>query len=67
MEEIAIQINGEIMLNVDVSVKNIMYGKNIMFGILVRVIVKMENVQQVLSMFQRLCVNYRVIRERNKF
>ena len=44
MEEIAIQINGEIMLHVDVSVKNIMYGKNIMFGILVRVIVKMENV-----------------------
>ena len=67
MEEIAIQINGEIMLNVDVSVKNIMYGKNIMFGILLRVLVKMENVQQVLSMFQRLCVNYRVIRERNKF
>ena len=44
MEEIAIQINGEIMLNVDVSVKNIMYVKNIMFGILLRVIVKMENV-----------------------
>ena len=36
MEEIAIQINGEIMLNVDV------YVKNIMFGILLRVIVKME-------------------------
>ena len=44
MEEIAIQIIGEIMLNVDVSVKNIMHGKNIMFGILLRVIVKMENV-----------------------
>ena len=44
MEEIAIQIIGEIMLNVDVSVKNIMYVKNIMFGILLRVIVKMENV-----------------------
>ena len=44
MEEIAIQIIGEIMLNVDVNVKNIMYGKNIMFGILLRVIVKMENV-----------------------
>ena len=44
MEEIAIQIIGEIMLNVDVSVKNIMYVKNIMFGILLRVILKMENV-----------------------
>ena len=44
MEEIAIQINDDIMLNVDVSVKNIMYVKNTKFGILLRVIVKMENV-----------------------
>ena len=30
MEEIGIQINGEIMINVDVSLKNIMYLKKIM-------------------------------------
>ena len=30
--------------NVDVSVKNVMYVKKIMFGILLHVIVKMENI-----------------------
>ena len=44
MEENVIQINGGIMINVNVSVKNIMYVKKIMFGILLHVIVKMENV-----------------------
>ena len=44
MEEIVIQINGGIMINVDVSVKNVMYVKKIMFGILLHVIVKMENI-----------------------
>ena len=43
MEENVIQINGRIMINVDVSVKNITYVKKIMFGILLHVIVKMEN------------------------
>ena len=42
MEENVIQINGGIMINVDVSVKNIIYVK--MFGILLYVIVKIENV-----------------------
>ena len=56
MEKIVIQINGGIMINVDASVKNLMYVKNAMFGILLHVIVKMENTQQVLSMIQRLCV-----------
>ena len=44
MEEIATQINGGIMINVDVSVKNVIYVKKIMFGILLHVIVKMENI-----------------------
>ena len=44
MEESVIQINGRIMINVDVSVKNIMYVKKIMFRILLDVIVKMENI-----------------------
>ena len=44
MEEIVIQINGEIMINVDVSVKNVMYVKKIMFGILLHLIVKMESI-----------------------
>ena len=42
MEENIIQINDGIMINVDVSVKNIMNVKKIMFGILVDVIVKMK-------------------------
>ena len=53
MEEIVIQINGEIIINVDVSVKNVIYVKNIMFGIQAQVIMKMENIQQVLWMIQR--------------
>ena len=56
MEEIVIQINGGIMTNVDVSVKNLMYVKKIMFGILLHVIVKIENIQQVLWIIQRLGV-----------
>ena len=44
MEENVTQVNGGIMINVDVSVKNVMYMKKIMFGILLHVIVKMENI-----------------------
>ena len=44
MEEVVTQINGGIMINVDVSVKNAMYVKKIMFGMLLYVIVKMENI-----------------------
>ena len=44
MEEVVTQINGGIMINVDVSVKNVMYLKKIIFGILLPVIVKMENI-----------------------
>ena len=46
------QIVGGITISVDVSVKNIMYVKKIMFGILLHVTVKMENIKQVLWMIQ---------------
>ena len=49
-----IQINDGIIINVDVSVKKLMYVKNIMFGIPLHVIVKMENIYQVLWMIQGL-------------
>ena len=38
------QINGGITINVDVSVRNVMYVKKIMFEILLHVAVKMENI-----------------------
>ena len=38
-----IQINGGITISVHVSVKNIIYVKKVMFGILLHVIVRMEN------------------------
>ena len=44
MEEKVIQMNGEITINVDVSVKTIMYVKKIMFGIILYVIVKMKKI-----------------------
>ena len=47
-----IQINSGITINVDVSVKNIINVKKIIFGILVHVFVKKENIQQVLSMIK---------------
>ena len=52
MEQNLIQIIGRVMINVDTSVKNIIYVKKIMFGILLHVIVKMENIWQVLWMIQ---------------
>ena len=39
-----IQTNCGIMINVDVSVKNTIYVKRIMLGILLHVIVKMKNI-----------------------
>ena len=44
MEEILIQINAGIVINVDVSVKKVMYVKMIMFGILLHVTAKVENI-----------------------
>ena len=56
MKENVIQINGEITINVNVSVKNVMYVKKIMFGILLHVVVKMENIKPILWMIHQLCV-----------
>ena len=53
-EKNVIQINGEITINVDVSVKKFMYVKKIMFGILLHVIGKMETIYQLLWMIQWL-------------
>ena len=44
MEENVIQTKNRIMINVNVSVKNIIYVKNIIFGILLHVAVKMVNI-----------------------
>ena len=44
MEENVIQVNVGIRINADVSVKIVMYVKKNMFGILLHVIVKMENI-----------------------
>ena len=56
MKENVIRINGGIIINADVSVENVLYVKKIMFEILLHVIVKMGNIQQVLHIIQRLCV-----------
>ena len=45
-------MNGRITINVDVSVKKVIYVKKIMFELLENVFVKMENIQQVLWMIQ---------------
>ena len=52
MEENVIQINDGITINVDMSVNNVIYVKEIMFGIVPHVTVKMENIQLVLLMMQ---------------
>ena len=44
MEENIIQINRGIMVNVDVSVKNIVYMKKIISGILLHVVAKMVKI-----------------------
>ena len=59
MEQNVIQTNGGITINVDVSIKIIIYVKKIMFQILLRVIVKIENIQQVLCMI--LCMILAII------
>ena len=41
-----------ITINVDVSVKSVMYVKEIIIGILLHVIVKIENIVQVFCMIQ---------------
>ena len=44
MEENVIQINDGIRINVNVSIKNIIYVKRIIFGILLHVVAKMVNI-----------------------
>ena len=44
MVENVTQINGRITINADVSAENVMYAKKIIFGIMLHVIVKMENI-----------------------
>ena len=39
-----IQISGEIMTNVDVSLKSFMYAKMVIYGILLHAVMKMENI-----------------------
>ena len=55
MVENRTRIKSGIMINVDVSAKiqkNIMHAKEIIFGILLQVVVKMLNIKQVLLMIQ---------------
>ena len=52
VEESVIQVNDRIAMNVDVCVKNVVYVKIIIFGILLHVFVKMLNIWQVLWMIQ---------------
>ena len=52
MEKSVIQINDRIMINVDVSVKNVMYVEKIIFGILLHPVAKIGNIWQVLWMIQ---------------
>ena len=56
MEESAIEKNDRIAINVDVCVKNVIYVKNIIFGILLHVFVEMENILQLLWMIKPLRV-----------
>ena len=44
MEKKVIQIKSGITINVDASVKNIIYMKKIIFGTLLNVVMKMENI-----------------------
>ena len=48
MEESEIQIKIRIIVNVKASVRNIIYVRKIMFGILLHLVVKMVNILQIL-------------------
>ena len=43
-----IEINSGISININVSVKNVMYVEKIILGILLHEVAKTENIQQVL-------------------
>ena len=55
-EENVTQTNGGITINHDVSVKNIIFVKNILSGVLLHVVTKMVNFKQVLWMIQQFRV-----------
>ena len=55
-EKNIIQINDGTTINDNVSVKNVMYVKKIIFGILLHAVEKMENIQLVLWMVHLLRV-----------
>ena len=44
IEKDVAQINGRMTKNVDMSVKNVMYVKKIIFEILLHVVIKIENI-----------------------
>ena len=44
IEKDVAQINGRMTKNVDMSVKNVMYVKKIIFEILIHVVIKIENI-----------------------
>ena len=44
MEENVIQTKSGKMINVDASVKNVIYVKKVIFGILLHVVVKMKSI-----------------------
>ena len=60
MEENVFQIIGGVTINVAVSLKNFMFVKKMIFGILLHVDVRMdekyENIQKLLWMIQQLYV-----------
>ena len=49
MKQNVSQINGGITIIVDASVKHIIYVKKIMFGIVLHVILKMENIASIMD------------------
>ena len=64
MEGNVIQINGGTTLNVDVSVNNVIYVENIVFGILLYVVVKRE--KKLLSIMDDLVITFDEITKKQK-
>ena len=49
MQENVTQINGGIMINVNKNVKNVMYVKKILFGILLHVVVNGKSLASIMD------------------
>ena len=58
MEESITQINGGITINIDVSVKSIIYAKKIILGILLHIYMKMENKNNSAIMCDEIIESY---------